>query len=999
MHRSLAAAAVALALLVPAALFAQTGTQGSLRGYVKDAQGGALPGVTVTATSPELIRPATAATDGEGYYRLINLPPGTYVVTAELAGFSTFRREGILLRAGATFAVDIELPLGTLQETITVSGDSPMLEVSKPSNVLNIDGEFQRQMPIQARRNWSDFLELTPGVISRGFDDGSGRQVYFGHGTEHFAHVIQLEGMIASNYHDAQVTYVGMGTDMMGDVQVKTGGVDASAPMGVGMVINVTTKSGGNRFSGSGAFQYQPFNWNGNNVDNCTTFVTCRPGSGGTPTTAYVKQFDASFGGPIRKDGVWFFGSIRRAESASGISRTAVEAQRLAQFFPDRPLFNNESDSWQPYLKVSAKASNNHELYGYYQNDRLNLDGNREYNYEPIMVQSTGGPLYGGKMTSIWGDTLTTTLTVSHNRKGGNTADTFADLGLSGPQIVIHELATPTGPRLVGNGRILEGGNLQSYQLQPAAQTMIRFDLTWFKDQAFAGSHEFQTGLFAAPNSKYDQQTNYVNDGFVLEERRMRVPGNPAAGLIPFRRTYQSPTSLLTRAARDRNIGFYVQDNWRPTDRLTANIGVRFDYVRRYDEVFNITRQESWSVGPRFGFSYLVTRDAKNVLRGSYVRVHEQMMGRDAVTIFGANEAAGQRDEYDFDGDGTFESVVPTPARSASIAASEFDPNLHQPYVDEFIVGFRKQFPGQLSVDASWMKRSYQDMYARVDINGRYPSGPNQPFGGFGLVDPNRGIVFQQTNNSWSTLEWQALEITIAKNLSRNIQAMAGINRQWQEFGGTWNPTDPARFVQPNAFASDKLLYMPRGNNEENSLPIVTGTTVHTYGPTWQKYSMRFGGTYRAPFDVVMAASYTILAGPWSGPLVDQLPTGDPRLAAFGPATVVLANGTTQPNPLATRMRFVGDTPRGTFPDSITRGDGQYQAPAIKTLGLKIGKEVKLPGGVGVEVAGNIFNVLNDGNYTQYNYSGANERFNPNYLQLRNQQPARAFQGTIVVRF
>jgi hypothetical protein len=249
--------------------------------------------------------------------------------------------------------------------------------------------------------------------------------------------------------------------------------------------------------------------------------------------------------------------------------------------------------------------------------------------------------------------------------------------------------------------------------------------------------------------------------------------------------------------------------------------------------------------------------------------------------------------------------------------------------------------------------------------------------------------VFQQTNNSWSTLEWQAIEATVAKTLSNNFQALMSINRQWQEFGGTWNPTDPARFIQPDAFPSDKLLYMPRGNNEDNSLPITTGTTVHTYGPTWQKYSLRFGGTYIAPYGITTAVSYTILAGPWSGPIVDQLPVGDPQLAVYGPATFPLANGTTAPNPLSTRMRFVG----------ATRGDGQVQAPAIKTLGLKVGKTVRLGGTREVELAGNLFNLLNDGNYTQYNYSGANERFNPNFLQLRNQQAARGFQATAVFRF
>ena len=181
-------------------------------------------------------------TDAAGYYRLVNLPPGTYVLSAELTGFSTQRREDVVLRAGNTFQVDIVMRIGSLAETITVSGESPMLEVSKPSNILNFDGEFQKQVPIQARRNWSDFLEVTPGVIARPFDDNSGRMVYYGHATEHFAHVIQLEGMNAANYNDGQVAYVNMGTDVIQDVQVKSGGIDASEPMGTGLVMNVVTK-------------------------------------------------------------------------------------------------------------------------------------------------------------------------------------------------------------------------------------------------------------------------------------------------------------------------------------------------------------------------------------------------------------------------------------------------------------------------------------------------------------------------------------------------------------------------------------------------------------------------------------------------------------------------------------------------------------------------------------------------------------------------------------
>ena len=178
-----------LSLAFPA--FSQTG-DGSIRGYVKDDQGAVLPGVTVTALSPALLSPVTAVTDNGGYYRLLNLPPGTYAVTAELAGFSSWRREGIIMRAGITFQVDVDLKIGTLAETVTVTGDSPMIETGRPTSVLNIDGELVRSAPITSRRLFSDALDLAPGVGSRNVDDGVGRRAYYFRGSHIYAHAFQL---------------------------------------------------------------------------------------------------------------------------------------------------------------------------------------------------------------------------------------------------------------------------------------------------------------------------------------------------------------------------------------------------------------------------------------------------------------------------------------------------------------------------------------------------------------------------------------------------------------------------------------------------------------------------------------------------------------------------------------------------------------------------------------------------------------------------------------
>jgi hypothetical protein len=980
-----------LVLLAAAVAAPQTG-QGSLRGYVKDEQGGALPGVTISATSPALIQPATAVTDADGAYRLINLPPGSYTIKAELTGFATYRHEDVLLRAGATFQVDVVMKIGTLQETVTVAGESPMLEVSKPSNVLNISGDFQREMPIAARRNWSDFLELTPGVHSRPFDDGSGRMVYFGHATEHFAHVIQLEGAIASNYQDAQVTYVAMGADMIDDIQVKTGGVDASAPMGTGLNINVITKSGGNTFKGSGAFAYQPVDLNGNNVNNCSASAGCRPSAatGGTPTTAIIRQFDGGLGGPIKRDRMWFFGALRRADLEAGISRTPDEVARLNAFFPNAVLFNNTTDSWQPYGKVTTHAGT-HDFAVFYQSDRLKATGDREYHYSRSVRYSTGGGLYGGKLTSVWGRNLTSTVLVSYNNKGGSNESTWDGADLGGPSTTIHRSTFLQGGVRRGTGRLVQGGNIDDgvEDIRPSTLWTLRADLTYYKSDLF-GSHEFQTGFFGEPWSTYDTFLHYVNGGFVSEDRAQIDPNDPSKGTFAFHRQFRDPVDVTSRLARDRDVAIYGQDTWRPNERLTATVGVRVDWTHRFDKLFNVTREDAHIVQPRAGFSYLVTKDARNVLRGSYVRVGEQMMGRDMVTLFGGDASVNIVDRYDNDGDGIFETVRTQPATTQAIAQSQFDGKLHQPYVDEFIVGFRKQFPYQIGLDVAGINRTYKDTYARVEINGFYPDGPNQPFGGYGAVDPNRGNVFMQTNNSWSRLNYTALEITATKNLSHSVQFIAGINRQWQHISGTWNPHDPARFVQPDAFPNDKLIYMPRGNNEENSLPLTNGTTVHTYGPTWQKYRMNFGGTYIAPYGILLAASYTIEAGPWSGAIVDVLPVGDPRLAVFGPATVVSSTGVSQSNPLATLMRFV-------YP---TRGDGQVMAPAVKTLGLKIGKKFALGGTRQAELAANLFNLLNAGDFTQYNYNGANEMFNTsNFLQMRNQQPAQAMQLTMVFRF
>ncbi|GAG41346.1 unnamed protein product, partial [marine sediment metagenome] len=146
---------------------AQISAEGSIRGLVSDSQGGALPGVTLTATSPSAAVAVTALTDEQGAYRFVALTPGDYTITAELSGFSKYERRGVAVRAGRNIALDVSLQLGSFEETVEVLDEAPLLEVQRATTAFNVSGEVQRSLPLSSRGAFADFLELTPGIVAR----------------------------------------------------------------------------------------------------------------------------------------------------------------------------------------------------------------------------------------------------------------------------------------------------------------------------------------------------------------------------------------------------------------------------------------------------------------------------------------------------------------------------------------------------------------------------------------------------------------------------------------------------------------------------------------------------------------------------------------------------------------------------------------------------------------------------------------------------------------
>ncbi len=820
------------------------------------------------------------------------------------------------MRAGSTFSVDIEMKVAGLTDTVTVRAESPMIETQEAKTSFAISGELLRAAPVTNRGLYSDAIDMVPGIQSRQGVDGSGVRVYYFMGSTQNAGYTALEGAPFGGFANPTPARTSMSTETVGDSEIRTGGSEASTPLSLGIYMNIIAPQGGNAFKGGASFAFQPLAWNSDNSMNSRV-------SGGVPKPEAVRQLDLSLGGPIVQDKAVVLQLVSLGVRYQRHQPDPVEPQRVdrvqARF---RSRSTTRGGRTNPFVKVNTQLTPNHSLSAFYHYDRSYYTSNREYDADPIAYQSGGGSLTQARLNSVWGQHLTSEVSVAYSNKGNSSEKTYSKLNLaSGPQVVVHNDIFISSGIPVGTGLLVQMNNPQSTPIQPSSFVTLQGEVTYFKE-GWGGSHEFKSGVWAAPRSHFDVTNRYVNDGFVLEEVRQIDPSNPAAGVTPFHRRYNSPSEIATQSARDKDIGIYVQDSWKPHARLTASVGVRVDFIRRYDGILGTQRMKSTEIGPRLGVSYLVTKDAKNVLRFSATRMHDMMNGADVVESFATTSRVTTRDVY-IDKNGT-ETTVITPPPTAALSALQFDEDLHQPFVDEYIVGFRHQFPGQLSLDVSGRRRYYKDQYGLVDINGIYPSGPYQPFGGFGLVDPNRGILFQERNNNWSKPVVTALEVVAAKNMSNNFQAMLSHSRQWQHLDGTWNPTDPARFIQPDAFPTNRQLPATAGNSDTNTLDGGAGSTPAFAG--WRPYAIRAVGQYLAPWGIMLAGSYEVGAGDYTAPIVTRIAAADP---IFGPARVTLANGTTQANPLATTIRFA-------FP---TRGDGSVLNEPTRSLQLKVGRE------------------------------------------------------------
>src|SRR6266487_6515654 len=339
-------------------VFAQTvgATTGAINGKVSDATGGVMPGVTITIGSPSMQGVRTVVTDGEGTYRFPAIPPGDYKITYELAGFSTVVREGIRVGLGFTATVNTELKVASLAESVTVSGQSPVVDISTTKTATNFDAKELASLP-SARDFWS-ILAATPAIQMQRIDIGgsaAGTQTgYSAYDTKADQHRPMVEGIVNTEGTNAAGFYYDYGS--FDEVSVATGTNTAEMPW-PGIMSQFIAKSGGNSYHGKIYGDYESQNIQSRNIDSAQTALGLKPAGGLTATdlNRLHKYYDlnADAGGYVKTDKLWWYGSLRDQD-----------VQSLLPNFPVQPF---ETHLGNVSGKVTYAASTNNKLTGYAQ--------------------------------------------------------------------------------------------------------------------------------------------------------------------------------------------------------------------------------------------------------------------------------------------------------------------------------------------------------------------------------------------------------------------------------------------------------------------------------------------------------------------------------------------------------------------------------------------------------------------------------------------------------
>ena len=636
-------ALLACVLLAPPSAFAQA----SIVGAAKDSSGAILPGVTVEAASPALIEKVrTAVTDGTGLYRIENLRPGVYVITFTLPGFNTVKREGVELTGSFVASVNADMRVGSIQETITVTGETPVVDVQSTARQRVLNKEVLDALP--SGRTMAALGGLTPGVTGSATDVGGN----LGDGVS--AGGLRVHGVGDSRMLMGGVTANTSYRVLTGaynlaayqEVVVDTGGIGAEQEEG-GVRINVIPREGGNTFSGTSFFAFANGAMAGSNL---TQDLSNR----GLRTPDSLKQIldiNPGVGGPIKRDTLWFNFATRYSRAwnftPTFFNRNAGNPN-VWTYEPDpaRGPASNENTVTNLTLRLTWQATTKHKFgFTYDPSDAcecprsLTASVSPEANVANYVITRPNRNLVGQWTAPLTNRVLVESSVVSRHSTAARarTKDGRPTSVPKGDGIVdaVNPYFAATAVPMI---QVTEQATGFTYRGSPNARISTNNLLYWRSAASYiTGAHALKAGVIVGrvPNDDY----TFTLDAPITYRLNNGVPDRVTLNATPFREV----TNL------DADHAVFVQDRWT-MKRMTVTGGLRYSFVRiRFPETIvgpgaftpnrNIVVPKTdgavWhDLSPRSSLAYDVFGDGKTAVK---VSVNHYLGSQDRSTVFGAD--------------------------------------------------------------------------------------------------------------------------------------------------------------------------------------------------------------------------------------------------------------------------------------------------------------------------------------------------------------------------
>jgi hypothetical protein len=938
-------------LALPLATYAQEST---LNGSVRDNTGGVLPGVTVTATHEAAGTTFVGVTDEAGLYRIV-LRAGVYRITAELAGFATVARPGIELLVGRTATLNLDMSVSGVQETVTVTGEAPLIDTTSSNIASNIDPRQMQDLPLNGR-NWMDLTLLSPGSRTNSATEiPYDRQGYF---------QVNVDGQQVTFTLCCQQNQPRFSRDSIAEFELTTNRFDATKGRTAGMMVNAVTKSGTNTPSGtfSGFFRDDRFNAKDHIQQRVLPYSN--------------QNYSGTFGGPIMRDRMHFFGNWEYEREPS----TVTFSSRYPSFNPDLTGTRTEHKAgpkvdWQftPQMRLTTR-------YNRYQIDIPNIGTGGASNHPST------GRTDARIANQFFGDFNQVLSARSLNRVSGGTAflryllQPNAGFGTTGSR---RAPGAPSLFRDVFGGEEIDGGaivlafsgynfgNTNNPQSSGERVYNLRDDFTTSYNAG--GRHDVRTGV---EYIRYTMDTAWCNNCNGRLGFNVAPPAN-IEQLIP---VWDDTSTWNLRAlsplvvdyriaigdfawAIQRNIwAGWLQDDWAVSNNLTVNLGVRYDNdLGGHGEEIVF---EPWLSGnrkhdlnnlaPRTGFAYSV--DDRTVVRGGYGlfftqleadAAHQSQLQIEHVSLTVPNDGRPDFAVNPFNGPApTLEQVLTTacdingnrPGCLRRSVANEIPFGDHDTSFSHMAsVGVQRQFGAAMAIESNyvWTGGRKEEFAPNINLTYNPATGANLRFQDTALTPfPDWGIVRAEIMTKRSN--YNGWENTFTKRFANRWQANATYTMAW------------FKDEDPNPFTVELQRGAPIPTVlHELAFPVQEDIGgLYTLASSDQRHRATFNGIWDMGLGFQLSGLYFFGSGERSGTSWG----GDLRNMGAGGSGRLRANGTIVP-----RNNFVGDP--------------------IHRVDMRLTKRQRIVGRMTIDGMIEVFNLFNHKNFGSYTTQESNAAY------------------------